>query len=311
MCRGFGRDWSQKGSKRTSPIRRHDRAGGGRDRGASWRPGATGQDLAMTTLLLGPADEVATARPAADARDRAVPAAAGRRGLPAHAAPRRRLGLRQRGRRGRDGRARWPTGSPSPRCSGTRSGVPVPHTAIIPTRKDALGQSLQEFVERPLPDRRRRPRPGGLGRRGAARRPAGWRTRATAPGSWPRWRPRPRRALRVLHQDEVRSLVRGVDAAAARRGTAQRRSAGRLLGEIVRDGAHHGLVDLAARRGPRVAVGQPADGRPGDGRPGAVVVTAVAGRQGDRPRPPRGRRAGWPTSGTTPATRPARPWTTC
>ena len=25
-------------------------------------------------------------------------------------------------------------------------GIPVPHTAIIPTRKDALGRSLQEFV---------------------------------------------------------------------------------------------------------------------------------------------------------------------
>ena len=48
--------------------------------------------------------------------------------------------------RGRAWSARWPTGSPSPRCSGGRSGLPIPHTAIIPNRKDAIGSSLSEFV---------------------------------------------------------------------------------------------------------------------------------------------------------------------
>ena len=121
-------------------------------------------------------------------------------------------------------------------------GLPVPHTAIIPTRKDALGQSLQEFVSDhflpPTSPATGWPRPTWRG--GPA---GGWRTRATAPGSSPRWRPR-RDGLRALHHDEVRSLVVGsmlprlVDEPLSA-------VAGRLLGEVVRDGAHHGLVDLA------------------------------------------------------------------
>ena len=40
----------------------------------------------------------------------------------------------------------WPTGSRSPRCSGTRLGLPIPHTAIIPRKKDQIGASLGTFV---------------------------------------------------------------------------------------------------------------------------------------------------------------------
>ena len=52
------------------------------------------------------------------------------------------------------------------------------------------------------------------------------------------------RALRVLHPDEVRSLVLG---SMLPRLVEEPLSpvAGRLLEEIVRDGAHHGLVDIA------------------------------------------------------------------
>ena len=132
-------------------------------------------------------------------------------------------------------------------------GLPIPHTAIIPNRKDALGAEPAGVRERRTSCTedvaRDRVAAADVARR--ARSLAGGRA-ATAPGSWPRWRPRPRRRCAPLHQDEVRSPGRGVHAAAARRGAAQpgRR---RLLEEIVRDGAHHGLVDLGRRRGSRVA----------------------------------------------------------
>jgi len=122
-------------------------------------------------------------------------------------------------------------------------GVPVPHTAIIPTRKDALGQSLQEFVTDHFLTAdvaRDRVASADVARRlGRWLEDEGHSTRvvaevATATG----------RALRVLHPDEVRSLVLGsmlprlVDEPLSP-------VAGRLLEEIVRDGAHHGLVDIA------------------------------------------------------------------
>ena len=34
-------------------------------------------------------------------------------------------------------------------------GLPIPHTALIPTRKDELAASLEDFVGRELPVRRR------------------------------------------------------------------------------------------------------------------------------------------------------------
>ena len=40
-----------------------------------------------------------------------------------------------------------PTGSRLPRCFDIRCDFPIPHTAIIPTRKDQIGRSLGEFVE--------------------------------------------------------------------------------------------------------------------------------------------------------------------
>jgi uncharacterized membrane-anchored protein YjiN (DUF445 family) len=122
-------------------------------------------------------------------------------------------------------------------------GVPVPHTAIIPTRKDALGQSLQEFVTQHFLTAdvaRDRVAAADVARRvGAWLEDEGHSTRvvsevATATG----------RALRVLDQNEVRSFVEG---SMLPRLVAEPLSpvAGRLLGEIVRDGAHHGLVDIA------------------------------------------------------------------
>ena len=68
-------------------------------------------------------------------------------------------------------------------------GIRIPHTAIIPTRKDALGDSLGEFVgtnflaEQVVRERLRR-----VGRRRPARRVAR-RSRPTPSGSPPSWRP--------------------------------------------------------------------------------------------------------------------------
>jgi uncharacterized membrane-anchored protein YjiN (DUF445 family) len=122
-------------------------------------------------------------------------------------------------------------------------GLPVPHTAIIPTRKDALGQSLQEFVTDHFLTAdvaRDRVASADVARRlGRWLEDEGHSTRvvaevATATG----------RALRVLHPDEVRALVLG---SMLPRLVEEPLSpvAGRLLEEIVRDGAHHGLVDIA------------------------------------------------------------------
>jgi uncharacterized membrane-anchored protein YjiN (DUF445 family) len=122
-------------------------------------------------------------------------------------------------------------------------GLPVPHTAIIPTRKDALGQSLQEFVTDHFLTAdvaRDRVASADVARRlGRWLEDEGHSTRvvaevATATG----------RALRVLHPDEVRSLVLG---SMLPRLVEEPLSpvAGRLLEEIVRDGAHHSLVDIA------------------------------------------------------------------
>ena len=42
---------------------------------------------------------------------------------------------------------RWPTGSPCTALFRHPLGIPIPHTAIIPNRKDQIGRSLGEFVQ--------------------------------------------------------------------------------------------------------------------------------------------------------------------
>ncbi len=123
-------------------------------------------------------------------------------------------------------------------------GLPIPHTAIIPTRKDAIGQSLGEFVgtnflaESVIRDRLRRA--DLAGRAGA-------------------WLAHPEHAERVT--TELANVVRGglgllrdedvqavLDQAITQRLLAIPAGPplGRLLGELVADGAHRGLVDLTA-----------------------------------------------------------------
>jgi uncharacterized membrane-anchored protein YjiN (DUF445 family) len=121
-------------------------------------------------------------------------------------------------------------------------GLPIPHTALIPTRKDALGRSLEEFVatnflaEHVVRERVARAR--------IAQRVGAWLAgeqhadRVTAELATAT-----RGALHVLRDDEVATLLEEV----VLRPVLARPwapPAGRLLDRIVADGAHHRLVDL-------------------------------------------------------------------
>jgi uncharacterized membrane-anchored protein YjiN (DUF445 family) len=122
-------------------------------------------------------------------------------------------------------------------------GLPIPHTAIIPTRKDALGQSLQEFVtEHFLVE--------DVVRQKVADAEVSYRAG--------RWLAEERHAGRVVDESSrvlrvVLSRVRDEDVASFVEQALLPRMvdepmspvAGHLLGSVVDDGAHHGLVDLA------------------------------------------------------------------
>lgn len=122
-------------------------------------------------------------------------------------------------------------------------GLPVPHTAIIPTKKDALAASLQEFMaanflrEEIIRDRVLAAR--------IAERAATW---ALVPANTRRATDElvsvTIAALHRLRDDSVAGLL---DEAILPRLREEPISpiAGTFLGEVVRDKAHHGLVDLA------------------------------------------------------------------
>jgi len=121
-------------------------------------------------------------------------------------------------------------------------GLPIPHTALIPRRKEMLGRSLEEFVgENFLQEEVIRER---LGVARLAERTGGWLAEET-------------NARRVVDEaasvlqiglSRVRDedMVALVSEALLPRLLAEPISpvAGSLLQEIVADGAHHGLVDL-------------------------------------------------------------------
>ena len=120
-------------------------------------------------------------------------------------------------------------------------GMPVPHTALIPKRKDELGKGLEEFVgENFLQEEIIRERVAAAGSRcasGLARRtgarPAGRR----------RDRRRRRLALNRVRDEHIEGLIR--DALVPRfREEPIAPLLGSLLEEAVRDDLHHGLVDL-------------------------------------------------------------------
>jgi uncharacterized membrane-anchored protein YjiN (DUF445 family) len=122
-------------------------------------------------------------------------------------------------------------------------GLPIPHTAIIPTRKDALGRSLESFVASNFLSE-------------AVVRDKVIRARVTARvGTWlsdsahaarvgNELATATRAALRVLRDEDVTAVL---ETAILRRVAALPWGPpmGRLLGQIVEDGTHHRLVDLA------------------------------------------------------------------
>lgn len=125
-------------------------------------------------------------------------------------------------------------------------GLPIPHTAIIPTRKDALGENLGDFVsanflaEQVIRDRLRRV--GIAGRLGAWLAEPAHAERVTAELATV-----VRGAVTILRDDDVQAVVE--QAVVARvMAVPWGPPLGKLLGKVLADGAHHKLVDLMCDR---------------------------------------------------------------
>ena len=125
-------------------------------------------------------------------------------------------------------------------------GLPIPHTAIIPTKKDVFGRSLGQFVgENFLSVEVVR---GRLRALGVGRRLGEW---LAAPGSAERVTREAaaavRGALAVLRDEDVQAVVgEAVTRRAAEQQIAQ--PIGAMLGRILDEGGHRGVVDLCVVR---------------------------------------------------------------
>jgi uncharacterized membrane-anchored protein YjiN (DUF445 family) len=125
-------------------------------------------------------------------------------------------------------------------------GLPIPHTALIPNRKDALGESLEEFVSANflsvdvVRDKVARAQPAArVGEWLAVPGRAEMITARVADGA--------ARGLAALRDEDVAAILDHsvVQGALAREWS---EPAGHLLERIVQDGAHHRLFDVAANR---------------------------------------------------------------
>ena len=122
-------------------------------------------------------------------------------------------------------------------------GLPIPHTAIIPKRKESLGESLQEFVADNFLREdvvRERIQSAGVGRRaGEWVVSAGHSDRIVAEGS--------RILVHVLSHVKETNVAAVIQDALIPRLKEEELSpvVGQLLDEVLRDDAHRGLVDLA------------------------------------------------------------------
>ncbi|WP_253772021.1 DUF445 domain-containing protein [Goodfellowiella coeruleoviolacea] len=125
-------------------------------------------------------------------------------------------------------------------------GLPIPHTAIIPTRKNALGSSLGEFVgtnflaEPVVRDKLRRA--DIAGRLGTWLSQPGNADRVTSELATVA-----RGAVTVLRDEDVQAVL---EQAVVRRLVAQQWGPplGKLLAQVLADGSHHKLVDLLVDR---------------------------------------------------------------
>ena len=123
-------------------------------------------------------------------------------------------------------------------------GLPIPHTALIPTRKAALGASLSDFVGENFLSveviRRRLEQADVVGRLGSwlshpenAARLSGEAANLL------------KAALEVLRDDDIRAVIE--DAVGRRVREAEMGPIlGQLMGSLVRDGSHHALVDVVS-----------------------------------------------------------------
>jgi len=125
-------------------------------------------------------------------------------------------------------------------------GIRIPHTAIIPTRKDAIGESLGDFVgtnflaEQVVRDK--------LARVDLARRLGGWvSVEANAERVTAELATMLRGAVAVLRDDDVQQLIEN---AVAKRvlEVPWGPPLGKVLAGVVSDGTHHKLVDLMCDR---------------------------------------------------------------
>ena len=138
-------------------------------------------------------------------------------------------------------------------------GLPVPHTALIPKRKDELGPQPARSSSGRTSSRRRSSATGSP-RPTCSLRVGSWL--ADAGHTHAGWSTRSRRSRPAGAGQGARRARRGPgDRGAASRGFREeptRPLAGGLLEEMVRDESHHGLVDLALDELHGWLVGEPA-----------------------------------------------------
>ncbi len=165
-------------------------------------------------------------------------------------------------------------------------GLPIPHTALIPKRKDDLGPRARGVRRRELPAGGDHPRPHRRGRDLAAGRRSG--------------SPQPANAQRVVDEvAEVAAIALVQGPRRPRRVAGARRADAAVPGGADRAAARRAAVRGAPRRPPprpgrpgprgaaRLAGREPRHGGRGDRRAGALVGAAPAQRGGDRPDPHR------------------------
>ncbi len=125
-------------------------------------------------------------------------------------------------------------------------GLPIPHTAIIPRKKDALGENLGDFVganflaEEVVTDKLRRVGIGG--------RLGGWLVQTrNAERATAEFATAVRAVVTVLRDEDIHAVLEN---SLLKRFVEQPWGPplGRLLGELLTDGAHHKLVDLVTER---------------------------------------------------------------
>ncbi|MEB3370271.1 DUF445 domain-containing protein [Saccharopolyspora mangrovi] len=125
-------------------------------------------------------------------------------------------------------------------------GLPIPHTAIIPTRKDTIGRSLGDFVGTNFLSEdvvRDKLRSAGISRRvGLWLDDADHAERVTSELATA-----VRGAVQVLRDDDVQAII---EHGVVRKLVDQQWGPplGRILGQVFSDGSHHKLVDLVCDR---------------------------------------------------------------